>query len=104
MIHLVLVDGQAVHDVKAPVREPIDVALEEPSTSGYVWQAAGAGAVSVVDAGIVPAGAAPGAASLHHFTVTATAPGRVTLEFSLRRPWEAPGPAAGAATLTIDAQ
>ena len=104
MIHLVLVDGQSVHDIEAPAREPIDVALEEPSTSGYVWQAGNAAAVSVVDAGIVAQAGAPGAASMHHFTVTATMPGRVTIEFTLRRPWEGAGPTAGTAALTIDAR
>ena len=100
---IVLVGDRAVHRIEAAAREPIDVALEEPSTSGYVWQAAKTGDVSVVDAGIVAHGA-PGMASVHHFTVTVTKPGQVTVEFTLRRPWEGSAPPGDAASLTIDAR
>jgi len=78
-------------DIRVPLRQPFEVALEETSTSGYRWR------VSAVPDGLElvesdldpPSRASPvGASGRRRFVFRALRPGAFTLTFDLQREWE----------------
>ena len=78
-------------DIRIPLGQPFEVALEETSTSGYRWR------VSAVPDGLElvesdlnpPSRALPvGASGRRRFVFRASRPGAFTLTFDLQREWE----------------
>ncbi len=77
--------------IRVALGEPFEIALEEPSTSGYRWR------VGAVPDGIElaesdldpPSRRAPvGASGRRRFLFRASRPGAFTLTFDLQREWE----------------
>lgn len=73
-----------------PVRLGADFGIDLPSTptTGYRWQPVDLPGVQLLDSGFAPAGTAPGEGGTQYFRLRAVEPGRHTLTFELRRPWE----------------
>lgn len=78
--------------VTLKVGEDLTVAAEGEGVGGYVWSAevlAGTGSVRHDTAGDAAAPASIGGGASSSFTVRASAPGTLVLQFSLGRSWEA---------------
>lgn len=75
------------------VNEEVSIALPGVGVSGYVWRLQQAGDSSVAEAAVQRAnagvsGGSVGRAVPEMLVIRAAAPGTLTLNLSLRRPWE----------------
>jgi predicted secreted protein len=75
---------------RATVAEGEVFAVELPSrpTTGYRWDAACEGGLTLLTRESVPASAAVGVSALTRFVLRADAPGPRAIRFTYRRPWE----------------
>lgn len=79
--------------VDLQVNEEVSIDLPNVGLSGYVWQMQQSGDSGVADAAlrresVQPSGGGIGRAATEKLVIRATAPGCLTLNLALQRPWE----------------
>lgn len=98
--------GETPTTTSAAVGELIEVRLVAQQAAGYGWDIAPPlpEGIKLVDSGLAPPGASiDGRPETQLFHFRATAPGRYTLRFDYRRPWEKSKPPERSVTHVIEA-